>query len=267
MNDDHSLPPQEELLELLAARAAGLFSAAEQQELERLLQAHPDVVIDELDLAAAAADLAFGPTTFEPLPASLRSRLVTLAHDQAGRAVSREKPAVSLAFPPESTRRTPARSNLAWLVAAASLAFALWGWWSKIVPVQPPVPAEQLTALLKQHPQRASLTDPANGHPHGDVFWSETEQRGYMRLRGIKPNDPSRQQYQLWIFDEDQDDRYPIDGGVFNIEGPGKDEIVIPIHAAIRVGKAKMFAITIEKPGGVVVSDRQRIAALGKIDG
>jgi anti-sigma-K factor RskA len=79
----------------------------------------------------------------------------------------------------------------------------------------------------------------------------------------LKPNDPTEHQYQLWIFDGERDERYPVDGGVFNVPA-GAAEVVVPIRAAVLVHAAKAFAITIEKPGGVVVSEREHVVALGK---
>jgi anti-sigma-K factor RskA len=69
-------------------------------------------------------------------------------------------------------------------------------------------------------------------------------------------------EYQIWIFDGTRDQRYPVDGGVFDVPA-GNDEIVIPIKAALGVSKAAAFAVTVEKPGGVVVSSRQHVVALG----
>ena len=43
------------------------------------------------------------------------------------------------------------------------------------------------------------------------------------------------------------------------------EEIIIPIDAKINVKKPKMFAVTVEKPGGVVVSDRQKLVAIAKV--
>jgi hypothetical protein len=37
------------------------------------------------------------------------------------------------------------------------------------------------------------------------------------------------------------------------------DEVVEPIRAAIQVFVPKLFAVTVERPGGVVVSKRERI--------
>jgi hypothetical protein len=40
-------------------------------------------------------------------------------------------------------------------------------------------------------------------------------------------------------------------------------DVVIPIRAALIVRKPAAFAVTLEKPGGVVVTDRQHVLALG----
>jgi hypothetical protein len=91
----------------------------------------------------------------------------------------------------------------------------------------------------------------------GDVVWSPSQQRGYMRFRGLAPNDPKVAQYQLWIFDKLRDDRFPVDGGVFDVTSGG--ELIVPISAKLPVGDAALFAVTVEAPGGVVVSKRERI--------
>ncbi len=47
---------------------------------------------------------------------------------------------------------------------------------------------------------------------------------------------------------------------------PGGDEVVVPIAAKLDVARPYMFAITIEKPGGVVVSSRKRLPLLAKVE-
>ena len=84
-----------------------------------------------------------------------------------------------------------------------------------------------------------------------------------MRFRGLRPNDPTKEQYQLWVFDATRDDRYPVDGGVFDVPA-GVDEIVVPITARVRVTRPALFAVTVERPGGVVVSGREHIVVLAK---
>ena len=95
----------------------------------------------------------------------------------------------------------------------------------------------------------------------GDIVWDQRLQTGFLRFVGLRRNEPNAEQYQLWIFDARRDERYPVDGGVFNISG-AKPGDVIPIKAALNVGVPLKFAVTIEEPGGVMVSDRTRIAAL-----
>jgi anti-sigma-K factor RskA len=77
-------------------------------------------------------------------------------------------------------------------------------------------------------------------------------------------NVPTVQQYQLWIFDKNQSDKTPVDGGVFDITSD--QEIIIPIQAKLRVQEAYLFAVTIEKPGGVVVSSRERLPLLATVN-
>jgi anti-sigma-K factor RskA len=81
-----------------------------------------------------------------------------------------------------------------------------------------------------------------------------------MRFGGVAPNDPTEQQYQLWIFDATRPEATPVDGGVFDIGESG--EVIVPINAKLPVREAAAFAITVEQPGGVVVSDRSRLALL-----
>jgi anti-sigma-K factor RskA len=82
-----------------------------------------------------------------------------------------------------------------------------------------------------------------------------------VRFRNLPVNDKTKETYQLWIFDENQ--KQPIDGGVFDANEAG--EIIIPIDAKLKVQKPKMFAVTAEKPGGVVVSPLEKVMAVAKI--
>ena len=68
-------------------------------------------------------------------------------------------------------------------------------------------------------------------------MWSDTAQRGVMRIVGLQPNDRARWQYRLWIFDKARDQKYPVDGGVFDVPA-GASEILVPIDARVPVGDA-----------------------------
>jgi len=84
-----------------------------------------------------------------------------------------------------------------------------------------------------------------------------------MKIGGLAANDPGEFQYQLWIFDQGRDERFPVDGGVFDVPS-GADEVIVPISAKLDVDRPYLFAVTVEKPGGVVVSSRERIAILAQ---
>ncbi len=140
------------------------------------------------------------------------------------------------------------------------------------------IPAGDVADLIDLAAQRRALAsqrfvlqrnwapagDPAGREVTGDVVWDARTQSGYLRFVGLRRNDPSGEQYQLWIFDGRRDDRYPIDGGVFDVRTVGED-VIVPIRAALPVGSPRAFAVTIERPGGVVVSDRSRVVVIARV--
>jgi hypothetical protein len=129
-----------------------------------------------------------------------------------------------------------------------------------------PSVAEQRDALLASSDTikvtLSATKDPAAAGVTGDVVWDAATQRGFMHFSGLAANDPAVHQYQLWIFDGARDQRYPVDGGVFDVPANAK-EVVIPIRAALMVLKPAAFAVTVEKPGGAVVSSREHVVVLG----
>lgn len=99
----------------------------------------------------------------------------------------------------------------------------------------------------------------------GDVVWSDTEQRGYIRFVGLNVNDPSVEQYQVWVIDE-RGLEQKVSGGIFNASAAG--EIIVPIEPGIDVGRVALFAVTVEAPGGTWVPDlSRRIVVAPRQDG
>lgn len=128
-------------------------------------------------------------------------------------------------------------------------------------------PATRMSQLLLSAPDVVDVAwaPLGGGAPmKGGVIWSDAENEGYMKFRGLPVNDPASSQYQLWIFrgTDPSAEPHPVDGGVFDITESG--EVVIPISAKLAVGEAGIFAVTVEKPGGVVVSEREQIVALAQ---
>jgi hypothetical protein len=242
----------ERIDELLVQRATEGLSAAEAVELEQLLRHHPSVDGDALERAAAAVAVAMLERV-ESLPGHLRTRVLAEA---------------TTVLPARRTGAAAARAPRApawpWLAAAAALVLAAIGWWPSAVDV--PV-AEQRAALLAAGAEPLAWTateDPAAAGAGGDVVWDARTQQGVMRFAALAVNEPTRFQYQLWIFDAARDERYPVDGGVFDIPAGGGD-VLVPIRAKLPVSNAVLFAVTVEAPGGVVVSSRERIVLLAQL--
>jgi len=168
------------------------------------------------------------------------------------------------------------RSWLPWTVAAVSLLLAVAGWWPRLVDLETESAASDFGQWRAQMARERMLAGtPGIGHWRwagdagggaGDVVWDRHRQRGYLLLRGFVANDPARARYQLWIFDGARDDRYPVDGGTFDVP-PGHQEVVIPVKATLPVVKPVAFAVTVEKPGGAVVSLREKLVAFAPAEG
>ena len=210
---------------------------------------------EQRELEAAAALYALSTTDIEPMPAHLQDKLVALADQHLAPASAR--PAVA----------KPAKDSwwsslkLAWGSAAfASVAAVVLGVRLASMPVAEAPPS--LAGLIGTHIPVQPGPDQAGQAVRGEVIWDEQRGGGYLKLAGLPVNDPQHEQYQLWIFDGTRDERYPVDGGVFNIVRNGEAELWIRVPVPVR--KAALFAVTVEKAGGTVVSDRGRIVAVAK---
>lgn len=268
------------LADLLTQRATEGLSPAEQQELLELLANFPDADGEALETIAAALTLA-ADWQQEPLPVDVRSRLDQLAESQFPLLAPPPSP-------PEAThgqrgqRSGSSDKRLAWFAAAAAVLLAAVAWWPRLefsqqrdvdLLTQASLDVGALTELRERFIATTSpLTRPwvntedvASQGVMGDVVWDNESQTGYMRFSGLPANDPEENQYQLWIFDAARGEQYPVDGGVFNVPA-GVAEVVVPILAKLPVSNPALFAVTIERPGGVVVSSRERIVVVAPVN-
>jgi anti-sigma-K factor RskA len=246
-------------LELLAGKVLGDLSDEERFEVSQMLQ--DEAFREELNaLERTAAVMQIAALSEEQeLPEVLRARLQNEARQYQVVHPSR-KSAAGLTW----------RESLAWVGCAAALLLCL-SLWNRDGGLQGPVEAPSAVLARAELLQQATDvvqvawadgTSPFNEPVIGDVVWSNTAQSGFMLFAGMPINVPTVEQYQLWIIDPGRDDE-PIDGGVFDIGSAG--EVVIPIRAKLGVVSPKAFAITIEKPGGVVVSTQARLPLLASI--
>ncbi|QEH31920.1 Anti-sigma-K factor rskA [Aquisphaera giovannonii] len=221
-----------------------------------------DSFADGLEYAEAALAVGLARLAgIEPLPEELAARIAAAAGvpSAAGPTAPADRPARdAMAGRPSgtATRAWKLAAGVGWL-AAACLAFLP----SRPVDRKPPpAPPDELMAAMGRDAMVAmTATDhPLAGSASGELAWSGERSAGFMRIKGLPPVDPARGVYQLWIFDRRRDERYPVDGGIFSVRDEGVT-VVVPFHAALPVQQPTLFAVTLEPPGGVVVSDRKRI--------
>ena len=265
--------------ELLAAAAMGDASEQEWTAVEALLRDDPlaKAEMEAMELAAGALAVATVAAP-DPMPAQVRQRAIAAIEHAEEVERGGAKPQLRLTGEGRG-RRVPAPvAYFGWLTAAACLVLAVAVWMlggSRGEPVENL--AEERQAFLAEAPDTVNLewgdwalqgAPPEIEGVRGDVVWSESRQQGYLRFVGLPRNDPTRQQYQLWIIDrrglaDASGQSARISGAIFDATD---DEVIVPIDPAIPVQGAAAFAVTIEEPGGVWASDMARrvvIAANG----
>jgi len=268
----NEIPPR--LIDLMVEQATQGLSPQDQVELDAALEQDESLraEAEAYALAATSVELALTkPQQVEALPETLRVKLI----DAAAKATAPAAPPFKLtgadaAQPSKRTEQSSAFSftdgrMFGWYAAAAALiALVAVLAFEREQPTPngtspEPTLAEQYEDLAEDGDTiaatwgfNADAGDPAYANASGEVIWNADEQAGYMKLAGLPVNDPAEQQYQLWIVDPTRDAE-PVDGGVFDITTQG--ETIVPINAKLRAEQPAVFAITVEQPGGVVVSE------------
>lgn len=285
-------PNHDRLMELLADDALGQLSAAEQRELQELLAASGLTNVPDFDRVVDAADAAMrgGEVVMAEMPADVAARLMHAADAFcAGREAAKARgtpgdvappaPRPQLSYEPEGDTPRPGQRQFATMtweesgaerakrwpkfaIAALLAIAAATALYVIARPAAKDVLESRMALLAQADVVQVAWADwavegvgPEIPGVTGDVVWSNSAQRGYMRFVNLPVNDPTKQQYQLWIIDKERGMAQRISGGIFN-GGPG--ETIVEIEPRLLVNKAAAFAITIEQPGGTWVSDMSR---------
>jgi len=285
MNDNMD----EKLRDLLCDKAVFGLSDEEATELESF-SAGASGDLNEHTFQLAAAAILLAETKLEPMPAHLEAKLLKAADAHFGE--SAKNSAVYESIHDQPTRNfqwSEPKSKgsifdwFGWAAAAAAcvaLVGTIFFYQNRVSELQArvsqltPTPTVEETLAQKRDRllaeggdvKRAEWTKgnvPGVETVTGEVVWSDAKQQGYMTFRGLPVNDANKEAYQLWIFEDPKLEAHPKDGGVFNVTSEG--EVIIPITAKLRAVDPKAFAVTVEKPGGVVVSDRSKIALLAPV--
>lgn len=246
-------PNLNRLLELLSDRAVFGLEAGEEAELQRLQAMFPDVDDNEMDRLVALLETS-APNASERLPDAVKERIL-----EASGASDTTVTAKQTKTTTNAKKQGDGVSRRDILISLASIAAT--GLIASFVVRKPSTSRKPLRVqrleLMQDAPDHVQVawnpTNPATRYS-GDVVWSNARQTGYMTFNGLPINDPTVEQYQLWIIDSTQE--HPIDGGVFDITSP---KLTVKIDPKLNVRNPTTFAITIEKPGGVVVSDQSRL--------
>ncbi len=244
-------------LELDAGRVLGDLTSKETKEWQEL--ASSQMGADSIALDYLAADLELQYVAPCSLPASLSAQL---------------KESISDFSSDSSSSPIDIFPWLGWAVAACLLVF--FNLQSPPADDSSPSPiaevtktaAEKRSLLLEQAPDtpRFAFSPAPDSDVYkeikGDLVWNDERQEGYMSFASLPVNDPTKNQYQLWIVDPKRDE-LPVDGGVFDVTA-GSGPVIIPIRNALPVSQPTLFVITLEQPGGVVKSKQEVVVAIAK---
>lgn len=262
----------ERLFDLTADEALGGLDASDRAELEAL-RARAGADAPSYDDLLGGLVLATDDPREGAMPAATAMRLKA-----AGRTmVARDGPPM-----PKRGGAAVALAWSGWLAAAAGFVLAAALWQARPTgrpatpasPVREPTLEERATALVNE-PDTVVTPFSAAGliegrENAGDIVWNGRLQRGFLRVGALDENDPAQGQYQLWIFDKSRE-TYPVDGGVFDVAAAqprdAQGRTIIPFEPALRVGDPAAFAVTVERPGGVVVTDRTGLVLFGPVGG
>lgn len=263
---DRTTASEHRLLELLADRAIFGLDREEEVELAALLAAHPDADHESLDRIAAA--LAVGQLTGPPAAAPARPaaaagrgrKVLLIAAATAALFALVALPVASrrpgVVQPATAPRVGPESAADADLPAPDGYARAREELLAK---------AEDAVRLDCRAMAPAAASDDASGAAAGDIVWSPSRQRGFLRISGLPPNDPRESQYQIWIVVGRR--TVPVSGGVFDVAAAGgRLEVVVPILPRDFVQGPAIFAVTTERPGGADEYSAERAQAVARAE-
>lgn len=163
-------------------------------------------------------------------------------------------------FGQKSSRRAIAL-YAGWGTAAAAAVVAGWAINKNVEGRPSDAPAVALPTFTADAPPTLTLAWRNDAQPAvtGSVRWNVEMQRGVVEIVALPSNAVTQQRYQLWVFDAQRDEKFPVDAGLFDVTGARTTLVFSP---RVKVAKATHFMITLEDANGAVVSNRAHIAAV-----
>ena len=246
---------QERLIDLLALKSTQKLSIDEQRELNNLLDLYPEYTEDYFHEITELAQVSFYTQdnfNNEALPKQMRKRILHAYKTELGQSTLMD-------FINHYMRVFFYKPQYAWTLTVLmmiGLSFSMIEFRNydanfRYLPLKRAV-LENTAKDMIQFPWHSRST--AIESISGDIIWTDQGQKGFIKITGLPMNDPIQNQYQVWILDPLKYEQ-PVDGGVFDVTQTDKP-VIIPINPKLPISKAVAFAITLEQPGGVVVSSQ-----------
>tara|TARA_B110000116_G_scaffold162118_1_gene140205 strand:+ start:2406 stop:3212 length:807 start_codon:yes stop_codon:yes gene_type:complete len=255
---------KELLLDLLVMQSTEAISDKENSELQRLIKEYPEYKNYEFDEIASLAHMSYhldDNRSHVLMPSELKSKILN-SHKRID-SLSLYRLKINAFMRSLFDQPTYAWAITALLVMGISFSmieFKNYNSDFRYLPLER-VLLQSTSNDLVEYPWYSKKSDFAM--TKGDIVWSNKSQKGFIKISGMPVNDPSKNQYQIWIIDPLKY-KQPVDGGVFNVNVTDQD-IIIPINPKLPILNAKGFAITLEQPGGVVVSSQELILTAPEI--
>lgn len=172
-----------------------------------------------------------------------------------------------------------------WIAAAAAVAFGAYMWSERSAAdrklssdaYRAAIGGESLQELAKKAENRLEryarsganllripmgLAKPvASGNATvGEIIWNNAEGTGVLKVTNLEPAAPGAS-YQLWVYDQARDQRYPVSAGTIKVEA-GKSQTLIPIDPSVKVSSASAFTVTLEPADGNVTATREKVVSI-----
>jgi anti-sigma-K factor RskA len=222
---------KEETEERASLYVLGLLEDKEEADFEKELQSNAALraLIDELD--TTAAQLAHTVPRHLP-PPELRERVLAQAPNR------------------RMTRFPRAQGWVPWAIAAclALVAAYLIAEQNQLRHRVSRLEARNLFTEIQLANLESKIPDAPTAR--AVVVWNEKRQRGLLRVSQL-PANADDHDYELWLIDR----RYPqpVNGGVFHVRGD--EPLQIGFRPAQPVRGAAVFAISLERKGGVMKAE------------
>jgi anti-sigma-K factor RskA len=229
------------VLELLMPHEALAF--------EKRVEADSELRLLVSGLAETTAALALDAPVRVP-PASLKNRIMAQIEAERRENLTpkvRGTPQIEIMEAPKATRSIIQISS--WLPWGIAAALAVYGGLLQTKERQKgQIDAlERENAMSKMTISMLSSQYPGAQNASGVVVWDAEKQEGVLTFEQLPPQDPDKD-YQIWVVDPKY--KQPVNGGVFGVSKEGGVSKV-SFKAEEPVSKVKLFAISLEKKGGV----------------